>query len=69
MDERFVVESGAGFVFDASRLEMISDPVRAARMEKREAETVAGRLESAGFSARLIPVRVARIVPQNVKVT
>lgn len=64
-DERFVVESGAGFVLDASRLEMISDPVSAARLKKHEAETVAARLEAGGFAARLIPIVFAPIVPQN----
>lgn len=65
MEERFIVESGAGFVFDAKRMEMISDPVLAARLEKNDAELVAENLEAAGLSARIVPVRVAKIAPQN----
>jgi hypothetical protein len=63
---KYIVVSGDGFFIGLDSInpttpKMSSDPLCGIRMEQEEAEGISRKIESLGFEAYLVPVRVARI--------
>lgn len=55
----YVVQSGQGFVYIVSTLQMTSDPFEAVGLELDQAERVVARLHELNFDAEAVPVQHA----------